>query len=207
MHMFEACLEWRDLSANPVWRNRTDDLGALALARFIDPVTGVLREYFDGAWSPVPGILGRIVEPGHQFEWACLLMRWSGELHPEAMRTALSLIEIGERAGVRDGVVVDMLLDDFSIHTASARLWPQTERLKAAVFAAAFTGASQHWARAVAAADTLRKYLTTRTPGLWRDRLNADGTFLPGPAPASNFYHIVGAVLTFTRALRRYELR
>jgi mannose/cellobiose epimerase-like protein (N-acyl-D-glucosamine 2-epimerase family) len=203
MHLFEACLEWRDLSANTVWRNRADALGSLALASFIDPVTGVLREHFDEAWNPVPGILGRIVEPGHQFEWAWLLMRWGSKRHPGAMRTALTLIEIGERAGVRNGVAVDMLLDDLTIHTATARLWPQTERLKAAALAAALTGGSLHWTRAVAAAHTLRKYIATRTRGLWRDRLGANGAFLAGPAPAGNLYHIVGAVLTFMMALRR----
>lgn len=203
MHLFEACLEWRALSSNPVWRSRADDLGTLALTRFIDPATGVLREYFDEAWNPVPGELGRIIEPGHLFEWAGLLMRWGNELHLGAIRTALTLIEIAERAGVRDGVAVDMLLDDLTVHTATARLWPQTERLKAAALAAAATGGSAHWMHAVAAANTLRRYLATRTPGLWHDRLSADGGFLAGPAPAGNFYHIVGAVLAFTMALRR----
>jgi mannose/cellobiose epimerase-like protein (N-acyl-D-glucosamine 2-epimerase family) len=202
MHLFEAALEWRDLSPNPVWQTLTEELGALALAYFIDPVDGALRETFDAAWKPVPGLMGRIVEPGHQFEWAWLLLRWREEHHPQAMRTALNLIEIGERAGVRNGVVVDALLDDFTIHVASARLWPQTERLKAAALAAALTGSSVHWTHAAAAARALRQYFATPTPGLWRDRLNADGTFLAGPAPASNFYHIVAAILALTAALR-----
>ena len=29
-------------------------------------------------WHPAAGIEGRIVEPGHQFEWAWLLLRWGG---------------------------------------------------------------------------------------------------------------------------------
>jgi len=203
MHLFEAALEWRDSSANPLWHTLTEDLGGLALAHFIDPVNGVVREMFDAAWSPMPGIAGRIVEPGHQFEWAWLLLRWRGESHPEALHAALNLIEIGERAGIRNGVVVDALLDDLTVHTASARLWPQTERLKAASLAATLTGASQHWTRAAAAAHSLLRYLATPTRGLWQDRLEADGTLPVGPAPASNFYHIVAAILAFTRALQR----
>jgi mannose/cellobiose epimerase-like protein (N-acyl-D-glucosamine 2-epimerase family) len=202
MHLFEACLEWRDLSANPAWRILADDLGVLALARFIDPANGVLRERFDEAWNPVAGTMGRIVEPGHQFEWAWLLLRWGAEVRPDAPRSALRLIEIGEEAGVCDGVAVDELLDDFTIRTATARLWPQTERLKAAALAATITGDSQHWMRAIAAAKAIRQYLATGTPGIWRDRLDADGTFRVGPAPAGNLYHIIAAILALSRALR-----
>jgi mannose-6-phosphate isomerase len=39
------------------------------------------------------------------------------------------------------------------------------------------------------------------TPGLWRDRLGAQGDFLAGPAPASNFYHLVAGIDALTRAL------
>jgi mannose-6-phosphate isomerase len=39
--------------------------------------------------------------------------------------------------------------------------------------------------------------------GLWRDRLNSDGTFVQEPAPASSFYHIVCAILEVDRAVRR----
>jgi mannose/cellobiose epimerase-like protein (N-acyl-D-glucosamine 2-epimerase family) len=201
MHLFEACLEWRDLSANPAWPILADELGALALARFIDSTSGVLRERFDEAWNPIAGIEGRIVEPGHQFEWAWLLLRWRAGAYPDARRAALRLIEVGERAGICDGVAVDGLLDDLTIHIASARLWPQTERLKAAALAATLTGDSRHWMRAVAAAKALRKYLGTPTPGVWWDSLGADRTFLAGPAPAGNLYHIVTAILALTMAL------
>ena len=32
---------------------------------------------FDADWRPLAGLTGRLVEPGHQFEWAWLLERWS----------------------------------------------------------------------------------------------------------------------------------
>jgi mannose/cellobiose epimerase-like protein (N-acyl-D-glucosamine 2-epimerase family) len=204
MHLLEASLAWRELSANPVWASLANDIGSLALARFIDSVSGVVREAFDGSWSPVPGIPGRLVEPGHQFEWAWLLMRWGGEGSAQAaqtMQAARTLIEIGERSGVHAGVAVDALLDDFSIYEGGARLWPQTERLKASALAAVVTGADHHWVGAAAAGAALLRYLTTLTPGLWRDRLGAQGDFLVGPAPASNFYHLVAGIDALTRAL------
>jgi mannose/cellobiose epimerase-like protein (N-acyl-D-glucosamine 2-epimerase family) len=53
-----------------------DEIAELALSKFIDPKSGGLREYYDGDWNAAPGVDGRIVEPGHQFEWAWLLLRW-----------------------------------------------------------------------------------------------------------------------------------
>jgi len=32
------------------------------------------------------------------------------------------------------------------------------------------------------------------TPGLWRDRYLADGSFVDEPVPATSFYHIVCAI-------------
>ncbi|HEX6866534.1 MAG TPA: AGE family epimerase/isomerase [Caulobacteraceae bacterium] len=43
--------------------------------------------------------------------------------------------------------------------------------------------------------------METPVPGLWRDRMKADGSFIDEPAPASSFYHIVGAILDLDRAL------
>ncbi|HEY2661201.1 MAG TPA: AGE family epimerase/isomerase [Caulobacteraceae bacterium] len=202
MHLFEACLEWADLSPVPVWRGLADELGALALTRFIDPVSSALRETFDETWAPASGLAGRIVEPGHQFEWAWLLMRWRPTGDPIARRVALRLIDIGEQFGVRCGVAIDALLDDFTIHQATARLWPQTERLKAAALAASLTDEVRYWEMAAAAATGLRRYLKTPTPGLWHDRLTPDGVFAPSPAPASNFYHIVASILALTKAVQ-----
>jgi mannose-6-phosphate isomerase len=104
------------------------------------------------------------------------------------------LFEIGV-AGVDPGrnVAIDALLDDCSTHQASARLWPQTERLKAAVTLARRGDSAEgaYLAHAVGAARSLRRYLETDIPGLWRDSLTATGAFLDQPAPASSFYHIV----------------
>jgi len=47
----------------------------------------------------------------------------------------------------------------------------------------------------------LQKYLATDVPGLWRDRMNPDGSFVEEPAPASSFYHIVGAILDLDAGL------
>ena len=52
----------------------------------IDPATGALREFFDAERHSAPRYQGRIVEPGHEFEWAWLLLRWAGAEHARAGR-------------------------------------------------------------------------------------------------------------------------
>ncbi len=206
MHLFEACLAWAAVSEQPVWRRLADDIVALVLRHFVDPESGCIPERFAADWSRAPEDAARIIEPGHQFEWAWLLLSWanatpSSELRADAVRAAFRLIEIGESAGVQDGVVVDAVWDNLSLHDRGARLWPQTERLKAAVLAARITDRDVHWLAAVSAARALERYLTTRVRGLWRDRMTPSGAFQVGPAPAGNLYHIVAAIRAFSEAL------
>ncbi|HSZ10533.1 MAG TPA: AGE family epimerase/isomerase, partial [Rhizomicrobium sp.] len=162
----------------------------------------------DGA--PVKGLPGRIVEPGHQFEWAFLLLR-ARPGDDEIRKTARRLFEIAERHGVDPmrRVAIDSLLDDFSPHAKQARLWPQTERLRAAIALAALAEGDARAAcerTALAAAEGLTAYLRVKVPGLWRDRMRADGTFVNEPAPASSLYHIAGAVLELRNYVRNSHL-
>lgn len=206
MHLLEACLAWTELSPEPGWPAMAQQIVDLATSRFIDPRTGALREFFAADWSPAPGIAGRIVEPGHQFEWAWLLLRWSGRAGAADLRpVALRLIELAEAHGVDQdrGVALDALLDDFSPHLNSARLWPQTERLKAVSLAAEVTGDPKYWAMAVRAAQAVDRYLQTPLPGLWYERMTAAGAFIDEPAPASSLYHIVLAIDVLDRCLQR----
>lgn len=207
MHLLEASLAWRDLSGAAVWRALADEIGELALSRFIDPATGALREAFEPTWTPAAGMAGRIVEPGHQFEWAHLLLRWAGPDRADVVRVARRLIEIGERHGVRDGIAINSLLDDFSVRDAEARLWPQTERLKAAAVAARLFGDDVYWSMAVESARGLLRYFSSPVRGVWYDRLSPTGQLIAGPVPAGNLYHIVGAILDLQELLERSPSR
>jgi mannose-6-phosphate isomerase len=200
MHLLEACLAWSEIGADPGWSGWVKDISDLALRRFISPSSGALGEFFASDWQPAPGIAGRIVEPGHQFEWAWLLLRSSSH-HPGPLReAALRLIAIGEQFGVRNEVAINALLDDFSIHDANARFWPQTERVKAALLAARVTGRAEYLEMAAAAAASLLPYLNTPVPGLWFDVRLPNGELVDAHAPASTFYHLVGAIVALSTA-------
>ncbi|MBB5518624.1 AGE family epimerase/isomerase [Amphiplicatus metriothermophilus] len=199
MHLFEACLAWIEAGGGERWTRLAGDIVRLALDRFIDAEGGFLREFFDAGWRPAPGEAGRRVEPGHQFEWAWLLERWSRRTGDrEAACAARRLYAAGMRGvDARRGVAVDALDDRLEMLEPRARLWPQTERLKAALILSESAQGDSHEAlRADArrAAAALWRYLDVEPSGLWRDKLGADGRFEEEPAPASSFYHLVAAV-------------
>ncbi len=197
MHLLESSLAWFRQTGALEWGRIADEIGEIALAHFIDPVSGALRENFDEQWAPAQGLSGRIVEPGHQLEWAFLLLGWKGAEREEVRRAARRLIDNAETHGVRNGVAINSLLDDFSVHDDSARLWPQTERLRAAALAARVLGDGRYWQMASDAAAGLMRYFDTPVRGIWHDQLLPDGRFRQVAVPAGNLYHIVGAIEAF----------
>ena len=186
MHMFEAALAWAE-AGEASWDAMADEIAELAMGAFIDG-RGVLREFFDADWRPRPGDDGRLVEPGHQFEWAWLLDRWGRRRgRTDGQTAARALYETG-REGVdpRRGCAMNALWDDFTVRDDGARLWPQTEHLKAALV----LGDPEE---ALQAANCLKLYLETPAMGVWRDKFRRDGGFVDEPAPATSFYHIICA--------------
>jgi mannose-6-phosphate isomerase len=203
MHLLEACLAWMDQDNDRAWSELAEEIVELALRRFHDPASGFIREFFDRQWTQVPGEDANAVEPGHQYEWAWLLLRWSQRVHnPRAHQLALQLIDHTEDHGVDQAraVAINTLYSDGRARDARARLWPQTERVKATCLAGEVTHQQRYFEAATEATRSLLKYLDTPTPGLWRDTMDEHGAFVEQLAPASSFYHIVSAGLQLQRA-------
>jgi mannose/cellobiose epimerase-like protein (N-acyl-D-glucosamine 2-epimerase family) len=200
MHLLEAYIAWAEIGQDTGWIEGVQRLAELALTRFIRADSGAVGEFYLPTWQPTPGLSGGSIEPGHQFEWAWLLLRCERWVRRPLRETALRLIAVGEQYGVYDGFVINALRDDLTIHDAGARLWPQCERLKAAVLAATVTGEQQFWISAQAAASCICRYLDTCVPGLWFDASSSDGALRGGAVPASTFYHMVGAIAALDRA-------
>jgi mannose/cellobiose epimerase-like protein (N-acyl-D-glucosamine 2-epimerase family) len=53
---------------------------------------------FDESWTRAPDLAGRLVEPGHQFEWAWLLMRWE-PARAEVREAAPRIVGVADRYG------------------------------------------------------------------------------------------------------------
>ena len=208
MHLFEACLAWEAVSDDPVWAGLADEIAELAMNRFIDPVSGGLREFFDLDWTPMPGDKGRIMEPGHQFEWAWLLCRWGRSRQDAgALVAARRLYDIAWTYGIDENrnVAFMALNDDFTVENPVARLWGQTEWIKAAVALAEISSGPEreaYLADIPASVAALCVYFENAPAGLYLDKLAPDGSFADEPAPASSLYHIVCAVSELDRFAR-----
>jgi mannose-6-phosphate isomerase len=212
MHLFEAGLAWGEVEGRPdgtAWDAFSDGLAELALARFVDPGTGAVHEFYDGDWRRLGGEQA-IIEPGHQFEWGWLLVRWgTARGRTDAVHVGERLIALGEAHGqdAATGVTVGELDGAFQPRPFHARLWAQGERAKAwaqsAVRASEPTVRDDALRRMEAAAEALELFLTGPPPGSWRDRMGADRAIVEEAAPASSLYHIVGAVEEAARARGR----
>lgn len=187
MHLLEGAIAWSEIDPQP-WAAMAEEIADLALSAFIDRDGRFLREFFDVDWGVAEGAGGRLVEPGHQFEWSWLLQRWGRKQARADLVDAASDLYLAGLRGVDPsrGVAMNEVWDDYSVRDPVARLWPQTERLKAELLFGNEAGQ-------LAAAETLRRYLETPILGVWRDKMRSDGTFIEEPAPATSFYHVLCA--------------
>lgn len=191
MHLFEAMLAWFDATGRDMFLARAAELYGMMAARFFQHKTGILAEYFDGAWNPREGIEGRVCEPGHHFEWSWLLRRYAKLAGRADSPIAKALKTFADRHGYdAEGLVVDALIDDGCVHRSSRRSWPLTEAVKAEA-AAAEAGDAAAAARAAHAIDRLLLvFLGRPVPGGWIDHVDAKGAPLVDGMPASTLYHV-----------------
>ncbi len=196
MHLLEALLAAYEAFGDARFRARAEDLLTLFAARLIDPDTGALPEYFDDALRPQRRGGVFVVEPGHHCEWVWLLHRASalGLDRPELAAISGRLMAFVDRHGIDPvhGGAVDLVGSDGAVLDPAARLWPQTERLRAE-----FLRPDATVDRQLQAAGALAAYL--RPDGLWHERRDAAGALSGEPAPASSLYHLTGAITTVAR--------
>ncbi|WP_339929976.1 AGE family epimerase/isomerase [uncultured Brevundimonas sp.] len=194
MHLLEACLAWEAAGGDAGWSELADRLVVLAFDAFIDAEGGFLREFFNADWTPAEGGDGTLIEPGHQFEWAWLLTRYGRSRgNARALAAATRLYAAGRR-GVAEhpAIIIDALNTDGSVRSRQARLWPQSEWLKAALILAETASPDERIALLEDAATALRALWLYLTPGgLWHDKHLPGGGFVAEPAPASSLYHIM----------------
>jgi mannose-6-phosphate isomerase len=197
MHLLEAALAWLALDNDPAWQAMADGIAMLCLERFIDPVTGALREFFAVDWSPAPGVEGHICEPGHHYEWAFLLHRWARHTRRKTPDAVSRVVAFADTSGLdrRRGVVINAVLADGRVHDPMARLWAQAERIRAYL---AYRRTDDEITGAIRA---LQRFLATPTRGLWFDQLTAGDVFISEPARATSLYHIVGAAAELFAAI------
>jgi mannose-6-phosphate isomerase len=193
MHLFEALLAAAEAFGDERFFMLADYLAGLFAQHFFQPREGALPEYYDDALAPVLDAGRFVAEPGHHYEWIWLIDRYRAaaaavgasailDLEP----AAAALFAFAEQHGVSaNGLVVNGVWSDGTIADAGFRLWPQTERLKAV--------ARLRPDGFPAALKALTRHLAGVRPGLWVERMNAEGRALVEPAPATSLYHLTAA--------------
>ena len=205
MHLLEAALAWIEASDADAWRDLAGEMVRICRDKLIDPRSGALLEFFHMDWTPIDAGAQAIVEPGHLFEWTWLLTRYEAICAVSCSAIYRRLYDLGQRHGVcrKRGVAINELHHDLSWRNAGARLWPQTERLKASLALAELAEGSErddYLREARGALHSIGLYFDGLPKGLWRDKMLDDGSFVSEPAPASTFYHLVCAFAEVARS-------
>ncbi|MBB4798186.1 mannose-6-phosphate isomerase [Brevundimonas bullata] len=192
MHLLEAFSTLYKVSGRQRFGDAAVSIAELCRTRFIDPDTGALLEYFEQDWRPLADVRGQIAEPGHCLEWAWLFEGLASIWGDEALMSSDRLTAFARTRGIdaTRGVAINEVLTRGGVHDDKARLWPQTERMKAAVSRYARTGSDDDGREIINAYRGLEKYFLPDRPELWMDKMLRDGTFLDELVPASSFYHI-----------------
>jgi len=203
MHLLESALVWCAIDGHAIWRDVADEIAALCLGRFIETDGGALREIFDNNWMPTLGADCEVIEPGHHYEWAYLLAQWADVTGRDRPSAISALISFADAHGIDPArrVAVNGVGIFGGVRNPVARLWPQTERIKAYLI----DRGDRDDGRLREAIDSLYRYLDAPLAGLWYENLAADGRFVFEPAPATSLYHIVGAIAKLSASFEAHD--
>lgn len=201
MHLTEACLVAFETTGDNRFRDIAREIVDLFTTRFCDPSTGALYESFTDDLKPVPGPDGKIVEPGHQFEWSWILNALRPHLAVDVAPVIRTLHDYAERHGVdpRTGAVRDAISSDGVIIAGGSRTWPNTERVKSAIAIQELDGTNVTPILEQTCSLLFDRYLGVQPNGTWADAFDARGKLSARNVPTSTLYHLF---LAFAELLR-----
>ena len=191
MHLLEAYLAAATQFQETLFLARAEALIKLFVGHLFCSKEDLLPEYFNDNLEPLR-VDGRFAwEPGHHCEWIWLLdwyERLSGTDVLAPLREALWQRVVTAGINQQDGGVINEVWSDGKPKDTDQRLWPQTERLKAAWL----MRTSMPLALAPGV-EVLQGFL--REDGLWQERRGADPLIKNTVAPASSLYHLTSGIL------------
>lgn len=201
MHLTEACLAAFEATGEARFSTLAKEIVDLFNTRFFDARSQTLAEFYTEDLARAPGDDGRIVEPGHQFEWAWILNSCRKLLGVQLAPQIRALAGFAEAYGVDRSTTItfNSVRDDGAPIDLASRTWPNTERIKAAIALHELDGSDPSPTIESSTALLFDRYLGRTLPGTWIDLVDAAGKPVPGNAPASTFYHVF---LAFAEVLR-----
>ncbi|ADO41514.1 AGE family epimerase/isomerase [Ketogulonicigenium vulgare] len=187
MHLFEAAHAAHAATGDPAWAAVIDECRALFADVFFQS-DGTIFEFFDADWQPLQ--TGQQVEPGHGMEWVYLA--YSDPVLRDQVDLDL-MFNTAAAAMTPDGFLPDSTLPP----SATCRLWPQTELLRAALVQQYRGRALPAPLQPTAILDRFAaRYLTAE--GGWIDACDRAGVIVADHMPSSSFYHIFSAWRAFS---------
>lgn len=137
MHLVEALLALSGASGEERYLARAVELCQLMNDKLFDPKHGCLPEFFQDDWSDFPGQRGDPVEPGHQMEWAWLLLRaYAYRPEPLFLERARQLADFALRFGWDEefGGFVTTLTRTGEVSNPNKSAWQQCEAVLATLW-------------------------------------------------------------------------
>jgi mannose/cellobiose epimerase-like protein (N-acyl-D-glucosamine 2-epimerase family) len=197
MHLAEACLAAFDAMKDEEFLVVARDLLVLFERKFFDGET--LGERFEDDWRRTEADIE--LEPGHHFEWVWILAQFSRITGEDVIVPSTGLVRFAERFGVnrQTGAVYDAITAEGEVVRSSSRIWPTTERIKAALAMFELTGEDPSKTVSTSLRVIQDYHFAGCPPGLWIDQIDNEGRPLTQIVPASCLYHIF---LAFSEVLR-----
>ncbi|MBS0386658.1 MAG: AGE family epimerase/isomerase [Proteobacteria bacterium] len=198
MHMIEASLALFVASEEERFLDQAREIAALFNDHLFDGHT--LGERFTEDWRRIEGEDGRVLEPGHHFEWVWILAQYWRATGEDMTAQARALTAFAERGVDRTSrMSIDAIRDDGLPLRRTSRSWPNTERIKAHLALFEMTGADPSAPVAETVDLLFSKYLAVEPLGSWMDQFDGEGRPIAKAVPASILYHYF---LCFSEVLR-----
>ena len=210
MHLLEGLILWEEVLENKKMSNQnsefkklSDYIVSLVISKFIDKKFGFIAEEYSYNWRKLNDEFS-IIEPGHQFEWSWLLIKWSRirNCTDKIKRFSIELIDFAEKYGIDKEtlLVVDSISSEFKILKAESKIWPQCERLKAwfSFYKTKENDSLFELQQCYKSLENLINYLNKPFVGGWIECKYKKNN-LDKVVKSSSFYHIVGLLDDFQK--------
>ena len=207
MHLLEAVLALFETIGDEALLETADGLVDLFRRAFFDPATSSLGEFFTDDWQWAPGAAGTHVEPGHHYEWVWLLSEYERLSERAVAPERSALYAFANRWGrdPKTGLVLDVVDRSGNVRDGGARIWPQTEAIKAHLAMAEQGRADAGDAIANIVDNLLERFVARNVAGTWTEHLSPDGAPKGDRIPSSTLYHIVLAFSELERVFTAPE--
>jgi len=200
MHLLEATLALFEVTQNERDLLLAHKLISLFKNHFFDHQAGVLGEYYTEGWFNAPCMARESIEPGHQYEWIWLLYEYQ-RLTGISYKNEIDRLFLFNRLHAIDqktGLVADKVRRDGTLTHKSARLWVQTEALRATIHNQDETSC-HHLVQILH--NLLYRYFTHCPSGTWQDQLDDHYHYRNDKIPTSSFYHIMSAYIQLHKTI------